>query len=273
MREISRMFCGNLVMARLHVLLLSAALMLPSADAIAVRPALLSQGHSRVLSQRFVKRRAATTALMPLPGLSLAELDSNSAGSYYVTLGLFVLTFPGIFSQVTRATKAKIKRKTYELPGPLVTGSKPIKQVAGEVVGHFQANNYKIQTAGETIVFEGRKIGTRGQSAFLTFCVFMSLGSLSLVLSIFEKQAFGETGGLQLGNYWFLSTLVSPLAGKYYLDNSERTDLVSVKLVISDDEKTIDLTVEGDEPELERIEENMKLMQKGMEYVPGLLER
>lgn len=224
------------------------------------------------LGHRAAQARARPTALMPVPpGMTLAEIDSNSANSYYATLGLFILTFPGIFSQVTRATKAKVKRKTYELPGPSVAGAKPIKQVAGEVVGHFQANNYKIQSAGETIVFEGKKIGTKGQSAFLTFLVFMSLGSLSLVLKIFETQAFGEGAGL--GNLWFLSTLVSPLAGKYYLDNSERTDIVTVKLVIADDESTIDLTVEGDEPELERIEENLKLMQKGMEYVPGVLER
>jgi hypothetical protein len=227
---------------------------------------------SRVQSARPAKRRSAPRALVDVTSLSLAALDGNSASSYYATLGLFVLSFPGIISQVTRATKAKIKRKTYELPGPAVAGAKPLKQVAGEVVGHFQAINYKIKTAGETIVFEGKVAGTKGQSAFLTFCVFMSLGSLSLVLKIFEKQAFGD-GGLQLGNLWFLSTLVSPLAGKYYLDNSERVDEINVKLVISDDERTIDLTVEGNEPELERIEENLKLMQKGMEYVPGLLER
>ncbi|KAG8470191.1 hypothetical protein KFE25_008612 [Diacronema lutheri] len=229
-----------------------------------------SRAQHLALARHAAGRRAAPTALLPLPGMSLAEVDSQSANSYYATLGLFVLTFPGIFSQVTRATKAKVKRKTYELPGPAVEGAKAIKQVAGEVVGHFQANNYKIKTAGDTIIFEGKKIGTKGQAAFLTFCVFMSLGSLSLVLTIFEKQAFGDSG-FQLGNLWFLSTLVSPLAGKYYLDNSERTDEVSVKLVIADDERTIDLTIEGDEPELERIEENLKLMQKGMEYVPGLL--
>lgn len=222
---------------------------------------------------RVARHRAAPTALMPLPSAALAEAAGQASNSYYATLGLFVISFPGIFSQVTRATKAKVKRRTYELPGPNVEGSKPIKQVAGEVVGHFQATNYNIKTAGETIIFEGKKIGTKGQSAFLTFCVFMSLGSLSLVLKILESQVFGEGGGFQLGNFWFLSTLVSPLAGKYYLDNSERTDLVSVKLVIADDESTIDLTVEGDEPELDRIEENLKLMQKGMEYVPGLLEK
>lgn len=206
--------------------------------------------------------------------MALAEEVSGStysALSYYGTLGLFILSFPGIISQVTRSTKAKIKRKVYELPGPATSDGKPIKQVAGEVVAHFQANNYKIKSAGETIVFEGLVAGTRGQASFLTFLVFGSLASLSLVLSILEKQAFGD-GGFQLGNFWYASTLLSPLAGKYYLDNAERNDEVSVKLVISDDEKTIDLTVQGDEPELERLQEGLGLMQKGMEYVPGLLQ-
>ena len=61
-----------------------------------------------------------------------------------------------------------------------------------------------------------------GRAAFLTSCVFIGLGSLALVMTILEQQAFG--GGL--GNYWYLSTLVSPAAGKYYLDNAERTDQV-----------------------------------------------
>jgi hypothetical protein len=250
-------------------------------SAVAMRPTVVRTGMpmarnlhtSRLLEARCERRRAAPRALVELPAAALADaFEGQASASYYVTLGLFVLTFPGIISQVTRATKAKVKRKTYELPGPAVEGAKQIKQVAGEIVGHFQANNYKIKTAGETIIFEGKVVGTRGQASFLTFCVFMSLGSLSLVLQIFEKQAFGD-GGLQLGNLWYLSTLVSPLAGKYYLDNSERTDEVAVKLVTSDDEKTIDLTVSGDEPELERLEANMKLMQKGMEYVPGLLSK
>ena len=45
------------------------------------------------------------------------------------------------------------------------------------------------------------------------------------MLTIFEQAAFGPGNGL--GNIWYASTLVSPIAGKYYLDNAERTDRVS----------------------------------------------
>ena len=43
-----------------------------------------------------------------VPGAS-----TYSKTSYYTTLGLYVLSFPGIWSQVKRSTKAKTKRKTY----------------------------------------------------------------------------------------------------------------------------------------------------------------
>lgn len=69
-------------------------------------------------------------------------------------------------------------------------------------------------------MFEGLQAPLVGRAAFLTFCVFIAFISLALVLTIFEEQAFG--GGL--GNYWYASALASPLAGKYYLDNAERTD-------------------------------------------------
>lgn len=38
---------------------------------------------------------------------------SYSKASYYTTLGLYVMSFPGLWSQVKRSTTAKMKRKTY----------------------------------------------------------------------------------------------------------------------------------------------------------------
>ena len=109
-----------------------------------------------------------------------------------------------------------------------------------------QANNYKITDAADTIVFEGVQAPLVGRAAFLTFCTFIALGSLALVLTILEEQAFG--GGL--GNIWYLSTIVSPIAGKFYLDNAERSEQVSVKIITEDDEMTSDIVVQGDEEEV-----------------------
>merc|ERR1712129_654819 len=102
--------------------------------------------------------------------------------------------------------------------------------------------------------------------AFLTFCVFISLGSLALVLSIFEQGVFGEGNGL--GNYWYLSTLVSPVAGKYYLDNAERTDQITTE----DDETTSEVVVQGNDEEVNRLQKALDLREKGMVYVKGVLE-
>lgn len=38
---------------------------------------------------------------------------SYSKASYYTVLGLYLFSFPGLWSTIKRSTKAKIKRKTY----------------------------------------------------------------------------------------------------------------------------------------------------------------
>ena len=46
-----------------------------------------------------------------IPGTS-GEV-SYSRASYYTILGLYLMSFPGIWSTVKRSTKAKVKKKTY----------------------------------------------------------------------------------------------------------------------------------------------------------------
>ena len=210
---------------------------------------------------------AALAALPPLPALA-EEGSTFSAASYYTTLALYVVSFPGVYSLVKRSVKAKVVRKTYQTAGPAAVGGRATRELAGDIVAFFQANNYKITDAAETIVFEGVQAPLVGRAAFLTFCTFIALGSLALVLTIFEQQAFG--GGL--GNYWYLSTLISPVAGKFYLDNAERTDQITVKIVTEDDEMTSDIIVQGDEEEVIRFQKTLDLREKGMVYVKGLLE-
>jgi len=170
---------------------------------------------------------------------------------------------------VTRSVKSKIVRKTYEVAGPASDGGRPTREVAGDIVAFFQANNYKITDAADTIVFEGTQAPLVGRAAFLTFCTFISFGSLALVLTILEQQAFG--GGL--GNFWYLSTLISPLAGKFYLDNAERTEQITVKIVTEDDESSSEVIVQGDEEEVDRFQKTLDMREKGMVYVKGLLEQ
>jgi hypothetical protein len=110
---------------------------------------------------------AALAALEPLPALAAQE-GTFSAASYYTTLALYVVSFPGVYSLVTRSVKSKIVRKTYEVGGPAAPGGRATRELAGDIVAFFQANNYKITDAAETIVFEGVQapLVGRGETAY-----------------------------------------------------------------------------------------------------------
>jgi len=59
---------------------------------------------------------------------------SYSRASYYTILGLYLLSFPGLWSQIKRSTSAKIKRKTFVTAGEAVEGGKSLRQQAGEIM-------------------------------------------------------------------------------------------------------------------------------------------
>lgn len=59
---------------------------------------------------------------------------SYSKASYYTILGLYVLSFPGVWSQVKRSTSAKIKRKTFVTAGENSVQGKSLRQQAGEIM-------------------------------------------------------------------------------------------------------------------------------------------
>jgi Cofactor assembly of complex C subunit B len=61
---------------------------------------------------------------------------SYSKASYYTVLGLYLMSFPGIWSTVKRSTTAKIKRKTYVSPGEKSGAAKAmsLRQQAGEIM-------------------------------------------------------------------------------------------------------------------------------------------
>lgn len=67
-------------------------------------------------------------------GLPDAGSVGYSKASYYTILGLFVMSFPGVYSQVKRSTAAKIKRKTYVSAGENAPEGKSLRQQAGEIM-------------------------------------------------------------------------------------------------------------------------------------------
>lgn len=64
---------------------------------------------------------------------TLPATVSYSKASYYTVLGLFVLSVPGIWSQIKRSTTAKIKRKTFTSAGENANG-KDLRQQAAEIM-------------------------------------------------------------------------------------------------------------------------------------------
>jgi hypothetical protein len=227
-----------------------------------------------------------TAASAAAPGAASAAADvvgSNpfegvQANSLYVTLALFLMSVPGIWSQVKRAPKSKIKRVTFQVPGPKFAAfaaaeapealegqpARELDDTARMVFRHFKRYNYEVASAGEVITFAGVYAADRGQAAAVTLYTFFGLGSIALVLATLWPS---------VGGAWYLLTAASPLAAVYYFRNGERREEVRVKMVASDDERTADVVVEGDADEIERMAKELGFVEKGKVRVKGILEQ
>ena len=117
--------------------------------------------------------------------------------------------------------------------------------------------------AADLITFRGVTGRSNSQAAFLTFCTFVGLGSLGLVLSILLPD---------VGVKAYALTLFSPYAGIYYWNNAQRVDEVQVKMETSDDEQTTSIIVQGDKEDLERFSKALNLLERGKVYVKGLFD-
>ena len=119
----------------------------------------------------------------------------------------------GLYSLIKRSPKAKIKRKTFEVPGPAAQGAVPLDERARRIFGYFQRYNYTLKGTGDVIVFEGNYKASAGQAAALVFYTAVGLACTALVLSI----TLPEVGG-----WWYMLCAVSPAAGWYYYKNADR---------------------------------------------------
>ena len=202
------------------------------------------------------------------PQRLLGEFGGSNA-SYAVTLGLFLMTVPGVYSLVKRAPKATVKRITYEIPGPSAPEGREMDAVARDVAAYFRKYNYRITAEGATVAFTGAYEASRGTAAATTFYFFIGLACIALVLQTIVPRV----GPFEIGNGWYALTLLSPLAWTYYFRQGDREETVKMRMECSDDSSLIDLIVEGDKEELERMERELQLMQKGKVYVKGLFEQ
>ncbi|CAN6363054.1 unnamed protein product [Urochloa humidicola] len=183
-----------------------------------------------------------------------------SQASYYTSLGLFVLSVPGLWSLIKRSVKSKIVQKTFVKEGGELMAP---NQVAGEILSFFTRNNFTVSDRGEVITFEGTMVPSRGQAALLTFCTCISLGSVGLVLSIAVPEG---------GNNWFWLMTLSPLAGVYYWTKASRKEEIKVKMILSDNGNVSEILVRGDDVQVEQMRKELKFSEKGMIYVKGIFE-
>lgn len=178
----------------------------------------------------------------------------------------------------------KPTQRIYDLPGPANPTAKSTRQLAAEVMAYFKALNYEVMcsyllfvrylliilryriqvtAAEEVITFRGVMGRSNSQAAFLTFCTFMGLGSLALVLSVLFPD---------IGAKAYALTLLSPYAGIYYWNNAQRVDEVVVKLETSDDDQVNTIIAQGGKEDLERFAKSLNLPERGKVYIRGLFE-
>jgi hypothetical protein len=88
----------------------------------------------------------------------------------------------GLWSLIKRAPKAKIKRKTFEVPGPGVDNSMPLDARARQIFSYFKKYNYSVLSTGEVITFEGAyqasfgtKISSYSSNNMQCLCLFILL--------------------------------------------------------------------------------------------------
>mmetsp|Transcript_4430 Transcript_4430/g.6552 ORF Transcript_4430/g.6552 Transcript_4430/m.6552 type:complete len:268 (-) Transcript_4430:250-1053(-) len=192
---------------------------------------------------------------------------SYSRVSYYTILGLYVMSFPGLWSQIKRSTTAKIKRKTFVSPGENAKDGKSLREQAGEIMAYMKANNYEVVESGETIKFQGLVQRSISQACFLVFCTALGMASLALVLQIQFQDLT-----LPLGLNWFWLVALSPYAGIYYWKAGDRVDDFELKLSANDEETENEIAVQGNDDELERMWRTLGWTEQGMLKVEGLLE-
>lgn len=175
------------------------------------------------------------------PLFLLADSSGNSLASYYASLGLFVISVPGLWSLIKRSVRSKVVQKTFIGEGEV---NETPNQVAGEILSFFTLNSFSVTDRGETILFEGMMAPSRGQAALLTFCTCISLASVALVLTM----TFPD-----IGNNWFGLTILSPLAGVYYWTKASRKEQIKVRMMMADDGTLSEIIVQGDDQQVEQM--------------------
>ena len=93
-----------------------------------------------------------------------------------------------------------------------------------------------------------------------------------LIINVIHFFLYNEALPLIGEPNWFYLCLLSPYAGIYYWQAGDRVDDIKVKLASNDEDTENEITVEGNDEELDRMWRALELREKGMVKVEGLLE-
>lgn len=235
------------------------------------------RSHRNNLANSRVARQAGDEELSGVAA-GLAGFQGSPL-SLWTSFALFVVALPGVYSTIQRTGQAKFVEKTYVMPGT-AAGGLEMRSIAGGVVAYFKSLNYAMEDSPQPgkIRFVGNMQGSMSQALYLTFCLGGALISLGFVL-----QSLLPDGPFGLGtSLWYAPVVLSPYAGYYYWGRAFRRDIVELKLEMSDDYTSMSLSALGDKETVESLQRGVRfqspegklfqLMERGMEYVPGIFE-
>mmetsp|Transcript_32068 Transcript_32068/g.72787 ORF Transcript_32068/g.72787 Transcript_32068/m.72787 type:complete len:306 (+) Transcript_32068:96-1013(+) len=236
------------------------------------RPRHGGRGHTSAVARQ-AQEYVEMTANAGLAGFQ------GSEWSLWTTFACFAVSLPGVYSTIQRTGQAKFVEKTYVMPGT-AAGGLEMRSIAGGVVAYFKGLNYSMENAPATgkIRFVGNMQGSISQALYLVACVLGAVIALGFVL-----QSLLPDGPFGLGpNFWYLPAIVSPYAGWYYWGRAFRQDVVELQLEMSEDLQTTTLSTIGDQETIEALQKGVRfqspegrlfqLMERGMEYQPGIFE-
>ena len=253
-----------------------------------------------------------SSAAGPLFLLAAEEAASGdepgySKASYFTTLGLFLISFPGLYSLIKRSAKSKARPDPFIRPlspavvaqpylpdggGPQRTPHLPAPDLARAPHCHTQIDRKTFAMPGPAAP-DGKPDDERARALFAFFkrnnYAAESMGDvISFKGNVLPERgtaayitfcAFFGLGSAALvlsiaqpaigdAAYWMCG--LSPAAGAFYWVNAARQETMKVKMVTSDDDLVTEITVEGDANEIERCARELGMVEKGKVLVKGI---
>jgi hypothetical protein len=160
------------------------------------------------------------------------------------TLFLTLLITIGLLFFIRASTKARIEVATWTL-------SQLDKQVLQEVTQYLEGRGYRLETVDREqnqVVFTGLVKASVGLAVFLSILAAVGLLCFGLVLAVQFPQ-------LGYGGLW--SVVVAPLAGWFYYQKSQRTELVKISMRAEDSGQPTRLRMMAHRDEIAALQANL----------------